>query len=67
MKKLSYVLLVILTTISLPSGAAEKVSVNASNFLCDLFGIGCPIVVSTSDTTPDADGGGNGKEPPTQG
>lgn len=57
MRKLSYALLVTLMTLSLPSDAAEKPEVMATNILCDLLGIGC----SSADT------GGTGKEPPKVG
>lgn len=63
MKKLSYALLVILMTISLPSDAEEKPTVQASNILCDFFGIGCPVITNISTS----DGDGDGKEPPKQG
>lgn len=59
MKKLSPLLLIVLTTVALPSNAVEKASLQSSDILCDLLGIGCSIV------SPDT--GGTGKEPPKQG
>lgn len=64
MKKLSYLLLVALMSVSVPSTAKELPPIEADNILCKVFGIGCSIVIIKD---PEADGDGTGKEPPKQG
>ena len=59
MKKIIYVILVLITTLSLSVGAKTETTKVASNLLCDIFGISCPAVI-----TADSDGGG--KEPPVR-
>lgn len=63
MKKLSHALLVALLALSFSNQAAEKPSVSSNNILCDLLGIGCSVITTTSDS----DNDGSGKEPPKQG
>lgn len=50
------ILAVSFALISLSSGAAQAPYSQNSTLLCDLFGIGCPVVTSDSN--------GQGKEPP---
>lgn len=57
MKKLSPLFLLALITMALPSDAADKPSIQSNNVLCELLGIGCSVVVITSDS----DGDGSGK------
>ncbi len=59
MKKIIYITLVLLSTLSLSAVANEKQS-SGTNFFCDTFGIGCSIIRTTA-------GDGMGKEPPKRG
>ena len=47
----------LIASLSLFANAAQAPKAQNSNIFCDLFGIGCPVVV-ISDTQ------GNGSEPP---
>lgn len=60
MKKLSYLLLVALISLSMPTTAKELPAAEGQSIFCELLGIGCSIVVNQ----PESDGNGNGKEPP---